>query len=164
MAGYAADSYARLRGVGAACLTYGVGTFGVLNALAGSYVEELPVVLIIGSPKFSQRQVERHEGVLFHHSTGTMQADVESVKNVVVAREVVRLARTGAGADRPRARGRPGLAPAGLHRGLPKRLDRDLPAALASARTGRSAALEARARSAIRRRKFSRSPKVNIVI
>jgi len=89
VAGYAADSYARLRGAGAVCLTYGVGTFGVLNCLAGSYVEEAAVALIIGSPSFSQRGVERHEGVLFHHSTGTLSADYDSVKNVVVAREVI---------------------------------------------------------------------------
>jgi indolepyruvate decarboxylase len=93
VAGYAADAYARLRGTGAMCLTYGVGTFGVLNALAGSYVEELPVVLVVGSPSFDQRQVERHEGVLYHHSTGKMLADAESVKNVVVASEVVRSGR-----------------------------------------------------------------------
>ncbi|HEU4526114.1 MAG TPA: thiamine pyrophosphate-binding protein, partial [Gemmatimonadales bacterium] len=90
VAGYAADAYARLRGTGAVCLTYGVGTFGVLNALAGSYVEELPVALVVGSPSFKNRHVERHEGVLFHHSTGTLTADAQSVKNVVVAREVVR--------------------------------------------------------------------------
>ncbi|HEV8581243.1 MAG TPA: thiamine pyrophosphate-dependent enzyme [Thermoanaerobaculia bacterium] len=93
VAGYAADSYARLRGTGAVCLTYGVGTFGVLNALAGSYVEELPVALIVGSPSFKNRQVERHEGVLYHHSTGRLTADAQSVKNVVVAREVVRVGR-----------------------------------------------------------------------
>ncbi|MGH9360283.1 MAG: thiamine pyrophosphate-binding protein, partial [Thermoanaerobaculia bacterium] len=90
MAGYAADAYARLRGTGAVCLTYGVGTFGVLNALAGSYVEELPVALVVGSPSFANRQVERREGVLYHHSTGKLTADAQSVKNVVVAREVVR--------------------------------------------------------------------------
>lgn len=93
VAGYAADAYARLRGTGAVCVTYGVGTFGVLNTLAGSYVEELPVALVIGSPSFQQRHVERHEGVLFHHSTGKVTADVESVRNVVVASEVVRAAR-----------------------------------------------------------------------
>ncbi len=93
VAGYAADSYARLRGTGAMCLTYGVGTFGVLNCLAGSYVEELPVALIVGSPSFDQRKVERHEGVLFHHSTGKMKADRDSVKNVVVASEIVRSGR-----------------------------------------------------------------------
>ncbi len=93
VAGYAADAYARLRGTGAVCLTYGVGTFGVLNALAGSYVEELPVALVVGSPSFKNRHVERHEGVLYHHSTGTLTADAQSVKNVVVAREVVRSGR-----------------------------------------------------------------------
>ncbi|HEU0053464.1 MAG TPA: thiamine pyrophosphate-dependent enzyme [Longimicrobium sp.] len=96
VAGYAADAYARLRGAGCACLTYGVGTFGVLNCLAGSYVEEAAVALIIGSPARNQRVTERHEGVLFHHSTGKFTADVESVKNVTVAREVISDARNAA--------------------------------------------------------------------
>lgn len=96
VAGYAADAYARLRGAGCACLTYGVGTFGVLNCLAGSYVEEAAVALIIGSPARSQRVIERHEGVLYHHSTGTFTADYDSVKNVVVAREVISSARRAA--------------------------------------------------------------------
>lgn len=87
--GYAADGYARLRGAGAACVTYGVGTFCALNCLAGSYVEEVPVVLIVGSPSRKNRRIERTEGVLYHHSTGTLTADSESVKNVVVAREVI---------------------------------------------------------------------------
>lgn len=89
-AGYSADAYARLRGVGAACVTFGVGTFSLLNALAGSYVEQLPVVLIVGSPASASRNTERREGVLFHHSTGTLSADEDSVRNVTVAREVVR--------------------------------------------------------------------------
>jgi indolepyruvate decarboxylase len=89
-AGYSADAYARLRGAGAACVTYGVGTFSILNALAGSYVEQLPVVLVVGSPASAARRTERREGVLFHHSTGTLSADEDSVRNVTVAREVVR--------------------------------------------------------------------------
>lgn len=89
-AGYAADAYARLKGVGAVCVTFGVGTFSLLNALAGSYVEQLPVVLIVGSPASASRNTERREGVLFHHSTGTLSADEDSVRNVTVAREVVR--------------------------------------------------------------------------
>ena len=89
-AGYAADAYARLRGAGAACVTFGVGTFSLLNALAGSYVEQLAVVLVVGSPASASRNVERREGVLFHHSTGTLSADEDSVRNVTVAREVIR--------------------------------------------------------------------------
>ncbi|MDB4949242.1 MAG: alpha-keto acid decarboxylase family protein [Gemmatimonadetes bacterium] len=89
-AGYAADAYARLRGAGAVCVTFGVGTFSLLNALAGSYVEQVPVVLIVGSPASASRNTERREGVLFHHSTGTLSADEDSVRSVTVAREVVR--------------------------------------------------------------------------
>ena len=89
-AGYSADAYARLRGAGAACVTFGVGTFSLLNALAGSYVEQLPVVLVVGSPASASRTTERREGVLFHHSTGTLSADEDSVRNVTVWREVVR--------------------------------------------------------------------------
>lgn len=89
-AGYSADAYARLRGAGAVCVTFGVGTFSLLNALAGSYVEQLPVVLVVGSPNSASRNTERREGVLFHHSTGTLSADEESVRNVTAWREVVR--------------------------------------------------------------------------
>ncbi|HEU0079554.1 MAG TPA: thiamine pyrophosphate-dependent enzyme [Longimicrobiaceae bacterium] len=88
-AGYSADAYARLRGVGGVCVTFGVGTFSLLNALAGSYVEQLPVVLVVGSPASASRNTERREGVLFHHSTGTLSADEDSVRNVTVARVVV---------------------------------------------------------------------------
>ena len=34
-AGYAADGYARIAGLGAACITYGVGGFSIYNAVAG---------------------------------------------------------------------------------------------------------------------------------
>ena len=88
-AGYSADAYARLRGAGGVCVTFGVGTFSLLNALAGSYVEQLPVVLVVGSPASASRNTERREGVLFHHSTGTLSADEDSVRNVTVARVVV---------------------------------------------------------------------------
>ena len=68
VAGYAADAYARLRGTGAVCLTYGVGTFGVLNALAGSYVEELPVALSPIPPH------EELNALLFAHGHAHMAA------------------------------------------------------------------------------------------
>src|SRR5215831_544777 len=43
--GYAADGYARFKGVGAACVQYGVGSFSLLNCTAGSFVERLPVAV-----------------------------------------------------------------------------------------------------------------------
>ena len=49
-AGYAADGYARLNGAGAAVVTYGVGGLSILNALAGAYAEQVPLILISGAP------------------------------------------------------------------------------------------------------------------
>ncbi|GAB3041797.1 alpha-keto acid decarboxylase family protein [Spirosoma pulveris] len=88
-AGYAADGYARYRGVGAACVQYGVGTFSLLNCVAGSYVERVPVAIISASPKSTDRQLERQKGVLFHHSTGNLQADEEVFRSVTVASEII---------------------------------------------------------------------------
>jgi TPP-dependent 2-oxoacid decarboxylase len=48
-AAYAADGYARIRGVGALVTTYGVGELSALNGVAGSFAERVPVVLITGS-------------------------------------------------------------------------------------------------------------------
>ena len=42
-AGYIADAYARIRGMGVACITYGVG-INIVNALAQAYVESSPLV------------------------------------------------------------------------------------------------------------------------
>ena len=64
-AGYAADGYARMAGLGAAVVTYGVGGFSILNAIAGAYAEQVPVVLISGSPSLARRQ----SNALVHHLT-----------------------------------------------------------------------------------------------
>ena len=41
-AGYAADAYARTRGMGAACVTYCVGGLSMVNAVAGCLCREIP--------------------------------------------------------------------------------------------------------------------------
>lgn len=43
-AGYAADGYAKVKGISALVTTYGVGELSALNAIAGSYAEHAPVV------------------------------------------------------------------------------------------------------------------------
>ena len=63
-AGYAADSYARLRGIGALVTTFGVGELSALNAIAGAYAESVPVVHIVGTPAL----VARDAGVTLHHN------------------------------------------------------------------------------------------------
>ena len=48
---YAADGYARTKGtLGAIAVTYGVGSLSVINAVAGAYAEDIPLVLIVGNP------------------------------------------------------------------------------------------------------------------
>ena len=63
-AGYAADSYARLRGIGALVTTFGVGELSALNAIAGAYAESVPVVHIVGTPALAARDT----AVSLHHS------------------------------------------------------------------------------------------------
>ena len=54
-AGFAADAYARLHGIGGACVTYCVGGLNIVNAIACAYAERSPVVLLSGSPGLKER-------------------------------------------------------------------------------------------------------------
>src|SRR5271165_904875 len=63
-AGHAADSYARLRGLGALVTTFGVGELSALNAIAGAYAESGPVVHIVGTPALAARE----SGTTLHHN------------------------------------------------------------------------------------------------
>ena len=49
-AGFAADAYARVNGMGAVCVTYTVGGLSLCNSIAGAYAEKSPVVVISGAP------------------------------------------------------------------------------------------------------------------
>lgn len=71
-AGYIADGYSRARGLGAVLTTYGVGELSVLNALAGSFAEWVPVVGIVGSPAQKTVEAGRRSGIgcEVHHSLG----------------------------------------------------------------------------------------------
>ena len=44
-AGFAADAYARVNGMGAVCVTYCVGGLSLCNSVAGAYAEKSPVVV-----------------------------------------------------------------------------------------------------------------------
>ena len=85
-AGYAADGYARLSGVGAVAVTYGVGAFSLMNTIAGAYVEQVPIVVVNGSPSNTQRQQDRDVGLLWHHmmADGETQ-DLRAYENVTAA-------------------------------------------------------------------------------
>jgi indolepyruvate decarboxylase len=62
-AGYAADAYARVNGMGAACITYCVGGLSMTNSIAGAYAEKSPVLVISGGPGMK----EREKDPLLHH-------------------------------------------------------------------------------------------------
>ncbi|MUL65009.1 indole-3-pyruvate decarboxylase [Mycobacterium sp. CBMA 234] len=66
-AAYAADGYARMRGVGAVCTTYGVGELAAMSAIAGSYAEHLAVFHLVGTPNL----VTQETRALVHHTLGT---------------------------------------------------------------------------------------------
>ncbi|KAM5560480.1 pyruvate decarboxylase 2 [Rosa sericea] len=65
-AGYAADGYARSRGVGACAVTFTVGGLSVLNAIAGACSENLPVICIVGGPNSNDYGTNR----ILHHTIG----------------------------------------------------------------------------------------------
>jgi indolepyruvate decarboxylase len=81
-AGQAADGYARTRGLGAVAVTYGVGTMGLIAAIAGAYVERSPVVVINGGPSALDLNVQNNLGSLFTHSIGHTQTDFVLFKEV----------------------------------------------------------------------------------
>ncbi|MDG4666377.1 thiamine pyrophosphate-binding protein [Mycobacterium sp. 236(2023)] len=65
-AAYAADGYARVRGVGAVNTTYGVGELGAISAIAGSYAENVPVFHLTGMPNLA---TQAHRAIV-HHTLG----------------------------------------------------------------------------------------------
>ncbi|KAF2459291.1 thiamine diphosphate-binding protein [Lineolata rhizophorae] len=65
-AGYAADGYARVKGISALVTTFGVGELSAVNAIAGAYSEYVPVVHIVGYPS----TISQRNGMLLHHTLG----------------------------------------------------------------------------------------------
>ena len=72
-AGYAADGYARKRGMGLICTTYGVGELSALNAVAGSYSESVVVFHLVGMPDVAVKEDRVH----FHHSANSYETFVK---------------------------------------------------------------------------------------
>ncbi|MFG1416406.1 thiamine pyrophosphate-binding protein [Xanthobacter sp. V0B-10] len=65
-AAYAADGYARIKGMAALCTTYGVGELSAINGIAGAYAEHLPIFHLVGMPKMSVQ----HSRAAMHHTLG----------------------------------------------------------------------------------------------
>jgi indolepyruvate decarboxylase len=71
--GFAADAAARFHcRLGVAAVTYGAGALNMVNAVASSYAEKVPLVVISGAPGAA----ERRNGFLLHHQTKTLDSQL----------------------------------------------------------------------------------------
>src|SRR6476660_7542203 len=80
-AGFAADAYARINGMGAVCVTYCVGGLSLCNSIAGAYAEKSPVVVISGAPGVS----ERINNPLLHHKVRDFHTQAEVFEKLCIA-------------------------------------------------------------------------------
>jgi indolepyruvate decarboxylase len=80
-AGFAADAYARVHGMGAVCVTYGVGGLSVANSIAGAYAEKSPVIMISGAPGLA----ERGGDPLLHHRVREWRTQLEVFEKLCAA-------------------------------------------------------------------------------
>ena len=84
-AGFAADGYARLNGLGAVCVTYCVGGLKIANPVAGAFAEKSPVVVISGAPGIRER---RHDPLL-HHKVREFETQKKVFDQITVASAVL---------------------------------------------------------------------------
>jgi indolepyruvate decarboxylase len=80
-AAYAADGYARIRGIGAFASTFGVGELSAINGVAGAFAERVPVIVITGSPS----TVYFRTRPLLHHTLGDYQIPFRMYERITVA-------------------------------------------------------------------------------
>jgi alpha-keto-acid decarboxylase len=84
-AAFAADGYARCRGLSAVAVTYGVGALNVVNSIAGAYAESSPVVIISGAPGVN----EQRDDPLLHHRFGPFRFQREIFDRITCAGAVL---------------------------------------------------------------------------
>jgi len=84
-AGFAADAYARIKGLGALCITYSVGGLKVVNAVAQAFAERSPVVVISGAPGIKERQ----RNTLVHHKVREFDTQQKIFAEITVGTAVL---------------------------------------------------------------------------
>ena len=80
-AGYAADGYARLNGLGGAVVTFGVGGLSIVNAVAGAFAEQVPLIVVSGAPPARRREA----GALVHHLVANYQLQLDIFRKITAA-------------------------------------------------------------------------------
>ncbi len=77
--GFAADASARFYSrLGVAAVTYGAGALNMVNAVASSYAEKVPLVVISGAPGAG----ERHQGFLLHHQSKSLDSQLAIFREI----------------------------------------------------------------------------------
>src|SRR6478609_4797461 len=84
-AGFAADAYARVKGLGAVCVTYCVGGLKVANTTAEAFAEKSPVVIISGAPGMK----ERDKNPLLHHKVRDFDTQKKVFEQLTIASTVL---------------------------------------------------------------------------
>jgi indolepyruvate decarboxylase len=84
-AAFAADAYARVKGLGAVCITYCVGGLKVVNATAQAYAEKSPIVVISGAPGTK----ERTRNPLLHHMVRDYDTQQKIFEHITVASAIL---------------------------------------------------------------------------
>jgi indolepyruvate decarboxylase len=84
--GFAADGYARATGrIGVACVTYGAGGHNMVNPVAGSFSERVPVLVISGGPG----EAERRLGTLIHHQAKEIESQLRIYRELTCTARVL---------------------------------------------------------------------------
>ena len=84
--GFAADAAARFHcRLGVAAVTYGAGALNMVNAVASSYAEKVPLVVISGAPGAA----ERRNGFLLHHQAKTLDSQLAMFREITCDQAVL---------------------------------------------------------------------------
>jgi len=84
--GFAADGYARATGhIGVICVTYGAGGHNMVNPVAGSFSERVPLLIFSGGPGEEERKL----GTLIHHQAREIESQHRIYKEVTCASRVL---------------------------------------------------------------------------
>src|SRR5262249_26569463 len=78
--GFAADAYARFRGLGVALVTYGPGALNTLNPVACAYAEQSPLLVVSGGPEVALRRPDLN----LHHVLKTHESQLQIYREVTV--------------------------------------------------------------------------------
>lgn len=91
--GFSVDGYARATGrIGVACVTYGAGGHNMVNAVAGSFSERVPILVISGGPGEGERRL----GTLIHHQAKEIESQFHIYNEVTCAARILDDAATAA--------------------------------------------------------------------